>query len=81
MSIGKLLQKGYRIFFKNKQCTILDKFPSNQLIDKVQISSNIMFPLRLRPDLKVDLSQGPPSTKSQEDEEKTAIVAQGTFQA
>ena len=37
MSIGQLLQKGYRIFFKRKQCTILHKFPSIQLMAKVQI--------------------------------------------
>lgn len=29
MSIGKLIQKGYRVYFKNKECTILEKFPSN----------------------------------------------------
>jgi hypothetical protein len=81
MSIMQLLQKGYRIFFKKKQCTILDKFPSNQLIDKVQMRNNIMFPLRLKPDLKVELAQGPPSTNSQEDEEKTTTVTQVIFQA
>jgi hypothetical protein len=37
MSIGQLLQKGYIIFFKSKQCTILHKFPSIQLMAKVQI--------------------------------------------
>lgn len=29
MSIGQLVQKGYRVSFKNKECIILDKYPSN----------------------------------------------------
>jgi hypothetical protein len=43
--------------------------------------NNIMFPLRLKPDLKVELAQGPPSTNSQEDEEKTTTITQVIFQA
>jgi len=28
LSIGHLMQKGYNVFFKNDECTILDKPPS-----------------------------------------------------
>ena len=35
ISIGQLMQKGYNVFFKNDVCTILDKPPSRQLIEKV----------------------------------------------
>ena len=28
LSVGKLLEKEYRVFFKNKVCTIYDKYPS-----------------------------------------------------
>ena len=32
LSVGKLLEKEYRVFFKKKVCTIYDKYPSKQLI-------------------------------------------------
>eukprot|EP00253_Pinus_taeda_P019142 PITA_19142 len=49
-SIGQLMQKGYNVFFKNDECTILDKPPSRQLIAKVHMANNTMFPLKLRSD-------------------------------
>ncbi len=35
ISIGQLIQKGYNVFFKNDECTILDRPPRRQLIAKV----------------------------------------------
>jgi hypothetical protein len=34
-SVGQLIEKKYRVFFKNKVCTIYDKYPSKQLISRV----------------------------------------------
>lgn len=38
ISIGKLVQKGYRIYFENGECVILDKKSSNRLIEKVEMT-------------------------------------------
>jgi hypothetical protein len=48
ISIGQLLQKGYRIYFENGECLILDKKPSNRIIAKVKMTKNRMFPLRIQ---------------------------------
>ena len=48
ISIGQLLQKGYRIHFENGECVILDKKPSNRLIAKVEMTQNRMFPLKIQ---------------------------------
>ena len=52
ISIGKLMQKGYNVFFKDDVSTIMDKPPSRQLIEKVHMTRNRMFPLNIRSDLK-----------------------------
>lgn len=81
MSIGQLIQKGYRVYFKNKECTILDKFPSNQLIAKVQMTSNRMFPLRIKLDLKVEFSQEHNTMNPRVHERKVATIPQVVYQA
>ena len=55
LSIGQLFQKGYRVSFKNKVCTILDKLSSSQLISKIQMKNNRMFPLNIKPNLNVKM--------------------------
>jgi hypothetical protein len=52
MSTGQLLQKGYIIYMEDNHCVIMDKYPSNQLIAKIQMTSNKMFPLTLKPTKK-----------------------------
>ena len=52
LSIGKLMQKGYNVFFKDDVCIIMDKPPSRQVIAKVHMTRNRMFPLKMRSDLK-----------------------------
>jgi hypothetical protein len=37
---------------EDNQCVILDRYPSNQLITKIQMTSNIMFPMTLKPSMK-----------------------------
>jgi hypothetical protein len=52
MRTGQLLQKGYIIYMEDNHCVIMDKFPSNQLIEKILMRSNNMFPLTLNPTKK-----------------------------
>jgi hypothetical protein len=56
ISVGQLMEKNYKVFFKNKVCTIYDKFLSKQLIAKVEMSKNRMFPLVMRNDLSGSLN-------------------------
>lgn len=48
ISIGKLIQKGYNVFFVNDIFTIMDKTPSKQCIAEVKMTRNRMFPLRMK---------------------------------
>ena len=52
LSIGQLVQKGYNVFFVNDVCTIMDKTPSKQCIAEVKMTRNMMFPLKMKADLK-----------------------------
>ena len=47
LSIGQLIQKGYRVYIEDNHYVIKDKHPSNQLIEKVPMTSNRLFPLRI----------------------------------
>ena len=63
LSIGQLIQKGYNVFFEDNVCTIMDKPPRNKCITQVKMKRNIMFPLKMRADLKkgvamVEVTQG-----------------------
>ena len=50
--IGKLIQKGYRVYMEDNHCVIKDIRPSNQLIARVPMTSNHLFPLRIVLDMK-----------------------------
>eukprot|EP00253_Pinus_taeda_P025292 PITA_25292 len=52
LSIGQLVQKDYNVFFVNDVFTIMDIAPSKRCIVEVKMTSNMMFPLRIRADLK-----------------------------
>ena len=52
LSIGQLIQKGYRVYMEDEHYVIKDKRPSDQLITKVPMTSNRLFPLRIVPDIK-----------------------------
>ena len=52
LSIGYLIQKGYRVYMEDDHCVIKDKHPSDQLIAKVPMTSNRLFPLRIVPGMK-----------------------------
>eukprot|EP00253_Pinus_taeda_P012719 PITA_12719 len=49
---GRLIYKGYNVLFKDNTCTIRDIPPSKKIIAQVQMTSNRMFPLKLRANLK-----------------------------
>ena len=44
------------MFFKDKVCTIYDKCPSKNLIARVEMTKNRMFPLTMRNDLNNSLN-------------------------
>ena len=46
----------YRLFFKKKLCTIYDRYPSKQLISRVDMTKNRIFPLTMRNDLTKSLN-------------------------
>ena len=52
LSIGQLIQKCYRLYMEDDHCVIKDKRPSDQLIAKVPMTSNCLFPLRIVPNMK-----------------------------
>ena len=49
LSIGQLIQKGYRIYMEDNHCVIKDIRPRNQVIEKVPMTSNHLFPLKIVP--------------------------------
>ena len=56
LSVGQFLEKEYIVFFKKKVCIIYDKYPSKQLIARVEMTQNIMFLLIMRNDLTNSLN-------------------------
>ena len=50
LSIGQLLQKGYRVYMEDNHYVIKDLRPSNQLIARVPMTSNRLFLVRIVPD-------------------------------
>ena len=52
LSIGKLIQKGYRVYIEDNHCVIKDKCPSNQQIENVPMTRNRFFPLRIILEMK-----------------------------
>ena len=52
LRIGQLIQKGYRVYIEDDYCVIKDKRPSNQLIEKVPMTRNHLFFLRIIPGMK-----------------------------
>ena len=52
LRIGQLIHKGCRFYIEDDHCVIKDKHPRNQLIAKVPMASNRLFPLRIVTDIK-----------------------------
>ena len=79
--ISQLMEKGYNVFFKNDECVILGNPPYKPLIEKVHMTRNIMFPLKIKSDLKEEGAQAQMSMNSQEDGRKVATVTKVKFRA
>ena len=47
MSIGQLIQNGYKVLMENDKCVINEKDGSKNIIAAVQMTKNIIFPLRI----------------------------------
>ena len=58
LRIAQLIQKGYRVYMEDDHCVIKDKRPSDQLITKVPMTSNCLFPLRIVPNMKGKTNTG-----------------------
>jgi hypothetical protein len=56
INVGQLMEKKYRVFFKNNVCKIYDELPNKQLISRVEMTKNRMFPLVMRNDLSGSLN-------------------------
>ena len=52
MRIGQLIQKHYKVYIEDNHCVIKEKRPSNQLIEKVPMTNNCLFPLSISLDMK-----------------------------
>jgi hypothetical protein len=50
------MEEKYKVFFKNKVCTIYDKSPSKKLIARVEMTMNRTFLLVMRNDLSGSLN-------------------------
>lgn len=72
ISIGQLMQKGYNFFIKNGECTLSDKILNKKLIAKVKMTSNRMFHLKIKLDLK---EEGAKARMSMISQDKTKAVA------
>jgi hypothetical protein len=48
LSVGKLIEHGYKVLFEGTSCKIYDKIPSRKLISEMHMTPNRMFPLTLR---------------------------------
>ena len=82
-----MIQKGYRVYIEDDHCVIKDNRPRNQLIAKVPITSNHLFPLRIRLDMKGNTNLGvafmeecKESDKHHNMEEKEGTEIQEAFQ-
>jgi len=45
ISVGQLMQKGYIVIFQVQECVIYENPPRTQLIEKVQMMTNNLFPI------------------------------------
>jgi hypothetical protein len=48
LSVGKLIEHGYKVLFEGASCRIYDKTPNRKLISEIHMTRNRMFPLSLR---------------------------------
>lgn len=54
--MGKLLEKGYLVSFKNNECVIYDKENYNQIISKINMLKNRIFTFNLSCETRKELN-------------------------
>ena len=60
MSVGQLIQNGYKVLMQTNKCVIYWKDESNRLLVAVQMTKNQMFPLRIETCFSSQVSTAPP---------------------
>jgi hypothetical protein len=48
LSVGNIIEHGYKVFFEGASCRIYNKTPSKKLISEIHLARNRMLPLTLR---------------------------------
>jgi hypothetical protein len=48
LSVGQLIEHGYKVLFEGASYKIYDKYPNRKLISEIHMTPNRMFPLTLR---------------------------------
>jgi hypothetical protein len=48
LSVGQLIEHGYKVLFEGESCKLYDIIPSRKLISEIHMTQNRMFPLTLR---------------------------------
>ena len=61
MSIGQLIQNGYKVLMENDRCVIQEKDGSKNLLAAVQMTKNRMFPLRIETCFSSQVGAAPPT--------------------
>ena len=52
ISIGQLMEKGYKVIFNHDMCTIFDKYHRKRLVVRVKMAKNRMFPLNMKSEIQ-----------------------------
>lgn len=60
MSVGQLIQNGYKVLMENDKCVIHKKDGSNKLLATIQMTKNRMFPLKIETCFSSQVSVAPP---------------------
>ena len=61
LSIGHIIQNGYKVPMENDSCFIHEKDGSKNLLAAVQMTKNIMFPLRIETCFSSQVGATPPT--------------------
>ena len=70
LSIGHMIQKHYKVYMEDNHCVIKGLRPSNQLIEKVPMTSNCLFPLRIILYIKGNTNTGAPFKEESKEVDK-----------
>ena len=60
MSIGQLIQNGYKVLMENDKCVIHEKDGSKMILASIQMTKNRMFPLKIETRFSSQVSVVPP---------------------